>query len=90
MRGGATSRPCPCCCHPFKHCLSFQPYYAWCDAALAAAAGLFGFPPKDLQYRFLCRFTPVFYIRQRDYSKSVAVRGGRWGCTWGLRSRSCA
>ena len=33
--------------------------------------GLFGFPGKDLQYRFLCRFTPAFYIRPRDYSKTV-------------------
>ena len=33
-------------------------------------AGLLGFPPKELQYRFLCQFTPVFYIRQRDYSKA--------------------
>ena len=32
-------------------------------------AGLLGFPPKELQYRFLSQFTPVFYIRQRDYSK---------------------
>lgn len=34
-----------------------------------AAAGLLGFPPKELQYRFLSGFTAVFYIRQRDYSK---------------------
>lgn len=33
-------------------------------------AGLLGFPPKDLQHRFLCTFKPVFYIRQRDYSKA--------------------
>ena len=33
------------------------------------AAGLLGFPTKDLQHRFLCLFRPVFYIRQRDYSK---------------------
>jgi len=32
-------------------------------------AGLLGFPSKDLQYRFLAGFKPVFYIRQRDYSK---------------------
>ena len=33
------------------------------------SVGLLGFPPKELQYRFLSQFTPVFYIRQRDYSK---------------------
>jgi hypothetical protein len=33
-------------------------------------AGLLGFPPKDLQYRFLSTFKPAFYIRQRDYSKA--------------------
>lgn len=36
---------------------------------LPRPAGLLGFPPKDLQHRFLCFFKPVFYIRQRDYSK---------------------
>ena len=36
-------------------------------------AGLLGFPPRELQFRFLCGFTPAFYIRQRDYSKSVSV-----------------
>lgn len=37
------------------------------------AAGLLGFPPKSLQYNFLCKFKPVFYIRQRDYSKVRAA-----------------
>eukprot|EP00775_Hariotina_reticulata_P012638 gene12638-12767_t len=35
--------------------------------------GLLGYPPKDLQYRFLSRMRPVFFLRTRDYSKSVPV-----------------
>ncbi|VFQ76143.1 unnamed protein product [Cuscuta campestris] len=35
--------------------------------------GLFGFPSKELHYRFLSQFIPVFYIRTQDYSKTVAV-----------------
>jgi len=35
--------------------------------------GLLGYPPKDLHYRFLSFFRPVFLLRPRDYSKSVAV-----------------
>ena len=42
--------------------------------ACSRAAGLLGFPSKDLQFRFLSTFTPVFYIRQRDYSKVRARR----------------
>lgn len=35
--------------------------------------GLFGFPGKDVQYDFLSRCKPVFYVRQRDYSKTVSI-----------------
>eukprot|EP00617_Octactis_speculum_P020999 CAMPEP_0185770410 /NCGR_PEP_ID=MMETSP1174-20130828/59018_1 /TAXON_ID=35687 /ORGANISM="Dictyocha speculum, Strain CCMP1381" /LENGTH=360 /DNA_ID=CAMNT_0028455833 /DNA_START=37 /DNA_END=1119 /DNA_ORIENTATION=+ len=34
--------------------------------------GLPAFPPKDLQYRFLSQILPVYYLRTRAYSKSIA------------------
>ncbi|GIL72985.1 hypothetical protein Vretifemale_3208, partial [Volvox reticuliferus] len=33
--------------------------------------GLPAFPSKDMHYQFLSRVRPVFYLRPRDYSKSV-------------------
>jgi len=35
--------------------------------------GLFGYPSKEMQLQFLCQFRPVFFLRLRDYSKSVNV-----------------
>lgn len=40
---------------------------------LRSDLGLFGFPAKSMQHDFLATFRPVFYIRQRDYSKTVNV-----------------
>lgn len=35
--------------------------------------GLLSFPPKEMHYGFLSTFRPVYFLRPRDYSKSVAV-----------------
>jgi len=35
--------------------------------------GLLGYPPKDLHHRFLATVRPAFFLRARDYSKSVPV-----------------
>ncbi|KXZ56733.1 hypothetical protein GPECTOR_1g660 [Gonium pectorale] len=35
--------------------------------------GLPAFPSKDVHYQFLSKFRPVYYLRPRDYSKSVPV-----------------
>lgn len=35
--------------------------------------GLLGLPPKEIHYAFLSQFLPAFFVRQRDYSKSVPV-----------------
>jgi len=52
-----------------------KPVVLWnCELdTLRADLGLFSLPPKSLQYDFLSTFRPVFYVRQRDYSKTVAV-----------------
>ncbi|QDZ24027.1 protein LOW PSII ACCUMULATION 3 [Chloropicon primus] len=33
--------------------------------------GLIAFPPKEMHWEFLSSFKPVYFIRQRDYSKTI-------------------
>jgi hypothetical protein len=35
--------------------------------------GLLGFPPKSVQFDFLSTCKPVYYVRQRDYAKTVSI-----------------
>lgn len=40
---------------------------------LRADLGLLGFPSRALHYEFLSQFKAVFFLRLRDYSKSIAT-----------------
>ena len=73
--GNALAGVLLCCCRPPTD------YCHGLPTACLVLAGLLGFPSKDLQFRFLCRFRPVFYIRQRDY---------RWGGCSSCRFRDWA
>ncbi len=41
--------------------------------SLRGDLGLPAFPSKEVHHAFLSTFRPVFYLRPRDYSKSVPV-----------------
>ena len=43
--------------------------------SLRGDMGLSGFPDRDLHHRFTSEFLPAFFLRKRDYNKTVATKG---------------